>query len=176
VREKKMEYSPDYSSYQPRRKSVPEIIIENILISIIAVFLIVLGFLMLAMTTTTIDTQTVIQYKTFTNTYSIPNLISPQVIYTGNPLLTGLIVTQHNVGPDTWTVIPTFGYSYDGDTSALTVYAAPIWNVNFIRINASVDVTEVPYEDFFSILGIGLVIGAIATLFGIVGYNYYKNG
>lgn len=168
-----MEYSPQYD-YPPRRKSVPEVIIENILISIIAVFLIVLGFLMLAMTTTTID-STPIPYKTFTNTYSIPSLIQTQVIYTGNPLLINLVVTQHNVGPDTWTTTPTVGYSYSSDTSALTVFAAPAWNVNFIRINATVDITSVPYEDFFSILGIGLIIGSIATLFGIVAVSYYKN-
>jgi len=171
-----MEYSPDYNGgyYQPRRKSVPEILIENILVSIIAIFIIVLGFLIVTMSMSSIDSSSV-PYKTYSNSFDTTS--GATTYYVANPLLSGISITRHWTANDTTGTIDSSHISYSADQGSVTISpASQLTGINVITVSATVDVSEPPYETFFSALGIGLVIGAVATLFGIIGYSYYKNG
>jgi hypothetical protein len=173
-----MEYSPQYD-YQPRRKSVPEVLIENILISIVAVFIIVLGFLMVAMSMSTIDTS--YDYKSYEFTIAVnPSMavggaFGATPFYTSNPLLINLVVQEWKVGGAVNT-IPPAKYTYDGDDTTVTIDNGEWISSDYVRISADIDVATAPYETFFSVCGIGLIIGSIATIFGLIGYAYYKNG
>jgi hypothetical protein len=163
-----MEYSPQYD-YQPRRKSVPEVLIENILISIVAVFIIVLGFLMVAMSMSTIDNSS--DYKTYSQTFTATGSF-PELIYTSSPMLTSITLQYYD---GAWHTVLAAGYTFDDTYGTITV-PGPYVGATTWQVDGTLDYATPPYETFFSVLGIGLVIGAIATIFGIIGYAYYKNG
>jgi hypothetical protein len=173
-----MEYSPYQDSYyQPRRKSVPEVLIEHILISVVSVFIIVLGFLMVAMSMSTIDDNTSVPYKTYDSTFDATGLGLPtDTIYPANPLLTSITITRRGSVNGTWCSYASSYYTYDDDHGAIILTTAPLVGFDALRVQATVDVATAPYETFFSTLGIGLIIGSIMVMFGIVGYAYYKNG
>ena len=162
-----MEYTPEY--YQPRRKSVPEILIENILISIVAIFIIVLGFLIVSMSMSTVDNAS--DYKTYSHTFPASGGF-PELVYTASPMLTSITLQRYDGAA--WVVVPPASYSFDDTYGTITIpgpLVATTW-----QVDGTLDYAAPPYEAFFSTLGIGLIIGSIATIFGIIGYAYYKNG
>jgi len=169
-----MEYSPYQDSYyQPRRKSVPEILIEHILVSITAVFFIVLGFVIVSMAISSID-NTSVSYKSYTETFD--TTAGGTVYYTSNPILSSITITRYWTANSTTGTMDSSRYSYDDDDGSITISpSSQLTGVEYITVTATADVSEAPYETFFSTLGIGLIIGSIATLFGIIGYSYYRN-
>ena len=162
-----MEYSPEY--YQPRRKSVPEILIENILISIVAIFIIVLGFLIVSMSMSTVDNAS--DYKTYSASFPASGGF-PELIYTAKPMLKSITLKSYD---GMWHTVLPAGYSFDATYGTITI-PGPFVGVTTWQVDGTLDYAAPPYEAFFSTLGIGLIIGSIATIFGIIGYAYYKNG
>jgi len=164
-----MEYSSDYNGYyQPRRKTVPEILIENILISIICVFIIVLGFLMVAMSMSTVDNAS--HYKTYSASFPASGGF-PELIYTQKPMLTSITLQYYD---GAWHTVPAAGYSFDHTYGTITV-PGPFVGATTWQVDGTLDYATPPYETFFSVCGIGLIIGAITSIFGIIGFSYYKN-
>lgn len=163
----------NYQEYEYERpKSPTEIIIGNIIKAVVCIFLIVLGFFLVIVVTATLNTQTAIDYATYTNDFAISNPTLSQTVYTANPHLSSIVVTKYNSSNLTWGGVPSTDWSFDSDTTALTITAGALaWDITQLRVNANTDYAEPPTESVFTTIAVALIILAIMGLFGIAYYR-----
>ena len=167
------EQQPYQEPQQP--PSPPEIIIGNILKAVICIFLIAISFFCVTVVTSTLDTQTAVEYSTYTNDFDISNPTLEQVVFSGNPHLDSLVVTKYNSSNASWGGVSSLDYTYNKDGTALTINANVLsWDINQIKISAETTYAEVPTEATLSMWSISLVIACIMALFGIIAYKKYE--
>lgn len=167
------EYQPEYE----RRKSYPEIVINNILLSVVCIFLIVLGFFSTILIITSINNQTSVDYTTFDKSFETDasNYLGVGIgvkIYITNPLLSTFNIEQYRTGALIWSTTNPADYIYTTTDASITINS-PTWLAGDVyRVQANTDYQEPPAESVLTAIAVGLIIMALMAFFGIVGYKY----
>ena len=161
-----------YQEYE-RRKSYPEVVIENILKAVVGIFLIAIGFFIVVLVVATINAQTGVEYITYTNDFVITNPAAGAVVYTANPHLSSIVVTKYNATNATYGGVPSTDWTYDDTYGSITIGAGILaWDISQLHVEANTDYSEPPTVSLFTTIAIAIIIMLIMGIFGIVGYRY----
>lgn len=172
-----MEYNENdhYREYEPP-KSTTEIIIGNILKAVVCIFLIVIGFFVIILVMSILNTQTAVEYITYTNDFTINNPTLSQTVYTSNPLLSSVGVQAYNSSNASYGHVPSTDWTYDSSTTSITINAGALsWDITALHVSANTDYAEPPAESVLTAWAFALIILAVASIGGIIAYSRYRD-
>ena len=170
-----MVYPQEYEQYQEPPKSPTEVILGNIIRGVICIFLIAISFFIIVLIVSTLNTGTGIQYTNYTGDFAISDPLTPQTIYTSNPLLSHMTVKRYNSSNLTYGNLDTAFWTFNSDTSAIDIVGGMNHFDTSLRVDALTDYAESPHLSVRTAWSLSLIIHAIAGIFGLVGWRHYNN-
>ena len=145
-----------------------ELSIYNVMLSVIAVFLLAVSILIVVTTQGVVDNST--GMRTFDTTYTVPDPTIDTVVGTGYFQLTSLNVQYYD---GAWHPIGPVGYTYDSVSGSITIPPASINAfTTSIQVTGTRTLAEPPTMSVFSILGAALIV---LSIFAIIGTLWFRN-
>jgi len=165
---------PQYQQPEPEPSTV-EVVIGNILKGVVCVFLICICFFIVVVVVSTLSGQDAVPFETYSQDFSISNPTMSQVVYTSNPLLSGIVVQKYNSSNSTWAGVPDSDWSYDSSWGSITINGSILaWDITQLRVSANTDYSESPHLSVFTALAVSLLVLAMGGIFGIIVWNKRK--
>lgn len=165
-------------NYQPQQeppKSQVEVILENIIKSVVCIFIIVIAFFLVTLLVSMLNTQTAVQYCNYSDDFAISNPTLGTTIYTSNPLLSSITVHKYNSSNLTYGGVDSADWTYDADYTSIVVNAGSLEHfITGLRVNAQTEYSESPHLSVLTMWSISLIIMSIAGIFGLFAYNKYQ--
>jgi len=170
-----MVYPEQYEAQYEPPKSPTEVILGNIIRGAICIFFIAIGFFIIVLIVSVLNTGTGIQYTNYTGDFAISDPLISQTIYTSNPLLSHITVKRYNSSNLTYGNLDTAFWTFSTDTSAIDITGGMNHFDTTLRVDALTDYAESPHLSVLTAWSLALIIIAIAGIFGLVGWRHYDN-
>lgn len=165
-----------YNQYEYEQPpSSIEIILNNIIKAVICIFLIVVGFFLIVLLVSTLNTQTGIEFTTYTREFDILNPTFSQAIFTSNPHLSSIVLTAYNSSNTSYGGVPSTDWVYDSQKTSITINAGALaWDITALNVHAETDYSEPPTESALTAWAVAIVVCAICGVFGIIAYSKWR--